>query len=112
MSTYYSPTGNPEVWEEKPDGYFTVEEWQEMHPVPTPAPPTSDELMQCLRNVRDTRLAATDKYLLADYPISAENLTEVRAYRQALRDLPVQDGTPWDGGGNETPWPTQPDARG
>ena len=108
MSTYYSPTGNPEVWEEKPDGYFTVEEWQEMHPVPTPAPPTSDELMQCLRNARDTRLAATDKYLLADYPIGEADLVAVKAYRAALRNLPDQPGAPWDGGRSETPWPENP----
>ena len=106
MSTYYSPTGNPEVWEEKPGGYFTVEEWQEMHPVPAPAPPTSDELMQCLRNARDTRLAATDKYLLADYPLSADNLASVKAYRVALRDLPAQPGAPWPDG--NVPWPVFP----
>ena len=108
MSTYYSPIGNPEVWEEKPGGYFTVEEWQEMHPVPAPAPHTSDELMQCLRNARDARLDATDKYLLADYPINPEALEAVKVYRQALRDLPDQPGAPWDGGGELTPWPIKP----
>lgn len=25
--TYYSPFGNPEIWEEKPEGYITQEEW-------------------------------------------------------------------------------------
>ena len=25
--TYYSPSGNPEIWEEKPEGYITQEEW-------------------------------------------------------------------------------------
>ena len=29
-------------------------------------------------------------------------------YRQKLRDLPKEDGAPWDGGGEETPWPINP----
>lgn len=33
----YSPDGNPEVWREseKPEGYFTEEEWLKAHPVDT-----------------------------------------------------------------------------
>lgn len=27
MPTFYSPSGNAEIWEEKPDGYITQEEW-------------------------------------------------------------------------------------
>ena len=27
MSTFYSPSGNAEIWEEQPDGYITQEEW-------------------------------------------------------------------------------------
>ena len=61
-----------------------------------------------LRDVRDARLTDTDKYLLADFPISAENLAAIKAYRQALRDLPSQPGAPWDGGGELTPWPIKP----
>ena len=61
-----------------------------------------------LRTERDARLAVTDKYLLSDYPISAEDLATVKAYRQALRDLPAQEGAPFDGGGDETPWPAIP----
>jgi len=35
-----------EVWEEKPDGYFTLEEWLELHPpeLPEPYVPTPEEL--------------------------------------------------------------------
>lgn len=36
MGKYYSPSGNFEVWAEKPKGYYTVEEWQELHPAPAP----------------------------------------------------------------------------
>ena len=27
MATFYSPDGNPEVWEAKPVGYYTEQEW-------------------------------------------------------------------------------------
>ena len=43
MAKYYSPNGNIEVWDEKPQGYYTVEEWEEMHPTPPPPPPTKEE---------------------------------------------------------------------
>lgn len=41
MPVFYSPTGNPEVWNEKPKLYYTPEEWGALHPAPTP---TFDEL--------------------------------------------------------------------
>lgn len=72
-------------------------------------PPTEEELFAQLRAVRDAKLTATDKYLLPDYPISADSLTAIKTYRQALRDLPDQDGAPWDGGGDATPWPEVPE---
>lgn len=59
-----------------------------------------------LRAARDARLAATDKYILADYPISENNLALVKEYRAALRYLPEQPGAPWDGG--DIPWPVMP----
>ena len=43
MPKYYSHDGNIEVWKEKPQGYYTVEEWQELHPAPAPPEPTIDE---------------------------------------------------------------------
>ena len=45
---------------------------------------------------------------MPDYPISDDQRAVVQAYRQALRDLPSQEGAPWDGGGEETPWPELP----
>lgn len=108
MPTFFSPAGNPEIWAQKPDGYFTPEEWDKAHPAPAPVPPTEAELFQRLRTERDSRLAATDYLLMPDYPIPADQRTAVQAYRQALRDLPAQDGAPWDGGGKETPWPEIP----
>lgn len=61
-----------------------------------------------LRAERDKRIAGTDYLLMADYPISEENKAAVQTYRQALRDLPAQEGAPWDGGEEETPWPQIP----
>ena len=45
MPTYYSHSGNPEVWEEgkQPAGYVTPEEWRVAHPAPEPEPPTAEE---------------------------------------------------------------------
>lgn len=60
-----------------------------------------------LRAERDRRLAETDYLLMPDYPLDDDGGTAVRAYRQALRDLPAQEGAPWDGGGEATPWPEQ-----
>lgn len=108
MPTFYRPDGNAEVWETRPDGYFTPEEWAAAHPAPAPVPPTEAELFQQLRAERDRRLAATDYLLMPDYPISDEQRAVVQAYRQALRDLPAQSGAPWDGGGEGTPWPELP----
>lgn len=38
MPTFFSPDGNPEVWAERPEGYFTPEEWQVAHPGPASVP--------------------------------------------------------------------------
>lgn len=62
-----------------------------------------------LRTERDRRLTATDYLLMPDYPLSGDQRAVVQVYRQALRDLPAQDGAPWDGGGEGTPWPELPD---
>lgn len=77
-----------------------------------PPPPTEEDLFTQLRAVRDAKLGDTDKYLLADYPSSADSLAAIRAYRQTLRDLPAQPGAPWDGGGELTPWPELPAVQG
>lgn len=38
MTTFFSPDGNPEVWENKPEGYFTEDEWFELNPPEVPEP--------------------------------------------------------------------------
>lgn len=88
---------------------FTVREYG---PLPagfsSEAPPkTQEELFGLLRSGRDSRLARTDYLLMPDYQLEAARLEKVKAYRQALRDLPAMPGAPWDGGGEQTPWPVQ-----
>lgn len=89
---------------------------EDLGPLPTGAvtvrpekpAPTEAELFQQLRAERDRRLSATDYLLMQDYPLDNTLKEAVRLYRQALRDLPSQEGAPWDGGGEETPWPEIP----
>lgn len=44
MGKYYSPTGNFEVWDEKPQGYYTEDEWKELHPEPIHVPTKAEKL--------------------------------------------------------------------
>ena len=75
-----------------------------------PVKPQSEveaEAFSILRAARDSKLAETDYLIMADYPISAEKLEAVKAYRKALRDLPQQKGVPWVG--KDIPWPMAPE---
>ena len=101
--------GTQESWD-------TVD-WEDERPKPSwadvcaaHASAVQSGLFAALRSARDARLASTDKMLLPDYPIGADALPLVKAYRAALRDLPDAPGAPWDGGGTSTPWPTAPNA--
>lgn len=58
-----------------------------------------------LRTQRDMKLAATDRYMLTDYPISAETKAAMQSYRNALRDLPSQVVDPR----LEINWPVKPE---
>ena len=46
--------------------------------------------LSVLRESRNAILQSTDKYLLSDYPITAEELVDMKSYRAYLRDLPSQ----------------------
>lgn len=63
--------------------------------VPVPEP-TEEELASIIRGNRDAKLSETDYLVVPDYPISEENLAEVKVYRQALRDITEQTGFPKD----------------
>ena len=60
--------------------------------------PTPEELKEraaaAVRSKRDYLLSQTDYLVSGDYPISAEDLAKVKAYRQSLRDIPEQSGFP------------------
>ena len=56
MPNFYSPEGNYEVWEEKPDGYYTDKEWIDLHPPEPPEPPTIEQLTEQFINLIQQRL--------------------------------------------------------
>lgn len=61
------------------------------------------EAEEQVRSKRDTLISDTDYLLMDDYPISSEDLEAVKAYRTALRDVPQQEGFPFD-----VTWPERP----
>lgn len=56
-----------------------------------------------VRLERNKLLSDTDHLIQADYPISDEKRQEIKVYRQALRDIPQQDGFP-----ENIVWPDKP----
>ena len=61
------------------------------------------EAAEQIRSKRDSLISDSDYLLASDYPISAKDLEVVKAYRQALRDVPQQEGFPLD-----VVWPELP----
>ena len=70
-----------------------------------PLPPSEEYLFELLRKKRDSLLLETDYFVMPDYPSSESDKKKMIEYRQALRDITGLDGAPWDGGGDNTPWP-------
>lgn len=67
-------------------------------------PPVSiGVLAENVRSERDRRLAETDYYMMPDYPSDSNNIEEMKAYRQSLRDIPKQEGFP-----SKFTWPDVP----
>lgn len=52
----------------------------------------SDGKRTYARNQRNQLLTKTDKYLIPDFPITSNQLIEVKEYRQLLRDFMDSDG--------------------
>lgn len=48
---------------------------------------TNEWVLFQLRNIRNSYLVLTDKYLLPDFPITDDNRNIIIAYRQYLRDF-------------------------
>ena len=65
----------------------------------SPQPELTPEFLEMIKNdtinhyrkMRNDLLNETDKYLIADYPITPENLIIVKEYRQALRDFTINN---------------------
>lgn len=58
--------------------------------------PTDEQLAASVRAKRDQLIAETDYLVMPDYPISTDLLAKVKVYRQALRDITIQVGFPYD----------------
>ena len=65
--------------------------------------PDDSMVAEAIRDKRDNLLGETDYYLMPDYPSNPQNLKELKVYRQALRDVPKQEGFPRD-----VRWPDVP----
>lgn len=72
-----------------------------------------EERFASLRYKRDEKLRETDYFMTVDKynMLTEENKVDMGNYRQKLRDITEQVGAPWDGGGEETPWPVKPDLK-
>jgi len=67
-----------------------------------PPPPTEEELAAMVRAERDQLIRDTDWSQLPDVPSDIQ--TKYKQYRQALRDIPEQEGFPKD-----VTWPKHPE---
>jgi hypothetical protein len=65
--------------------------------------PDDSMIAEAIRDKRDNLIGETDYYLMPDYPSNPQNLEELKVYRQALRDVPKQEGFPRD-----VHWPDVP----
>lgn len=70
-----------------------------------PSEPTEEAVAAQVRAERDRKIAESDYLAMPDYPLSDEDKKAVMAYRQALRDIPTQEGFPC-----EVVWPEAPAA--
>lgn len=84
----------------------TVQEWAEFGVEPFEIKPvvTKEQWARDIRLKRDALLSKSDFYVMPDYPSTEEALAQVKAYRQALRDITKQEGFP-----NEIVWPDVPE---
>ena len=101
---YHVP--NEGEWEEL---WKEVKKYAKAHPAqveaePLPPPPTLEEVAKQRRAERDALISACDYLIMPDYPLAPERRAVWEAYRQALRDVPAQEGFP-----REVNWPAKPE---
>ena len=68
METYISSDGNPEIHDEKPEGYFTVGEWNELHPPQEPEWSPGPDHEKCGEDWWKVRFSKKDFLLLCGIP--------------------------------------------
>ncbi len=86
-ATFYESIGMTEMEVEQAyDGEWYVKGYAPSKPI--------NILAQEKRAERDSLLTSTDKYMIADFPVTDEEREQYKAYRQYLRDLPAQEGFP------------------
>ena len=91
MSVFVSPSGNYEVWDVKPNGYVSVQEWEIENPPPAPS---QEELTQ--QRIKEIQSLLTANDLASVRPLRAKlagtateaddaRLAELEEQAQALR---------------------------
>ena len=88
--------GKVEFWAQFGVAY-TEEEDQ-----PTPEPTVEEKAAQ-IRSRRDRLIEESDFYMMPDYPATEKGLEAVKNYRQALRDVTLQEPFP-----HSVQWPEVP----
>jgi hypothetical protein len=92
MPKYYSPEGNYEVWGTKPNGYYTYEEWKELHPDPEPPEPTKEEKLAQLDAQYDADVAELTRYYTeAQLEDDAELQEEIKAELAEVKATYVEE---------------------
>lgn len=83
--------------------------------------PTTEQLAAQVRSKRNALLSACDvviNQLMREERLASNEEMRIKyseligmwdAYAKSLCDLPAEPGFPWDGGGNATPWPEEPE---
>jgi hypothetical protein len=92
------PPSDPLTQYLKQSDFYQVDGRWQVHYYPEPLPEA--QASANIRTERDALLAKTDWQVMPDSPHDTE---EVRAYRQALRDVPSQAGFPYN-----VVWPVPP----
>ena len=84
--------------------YYISGNFTEIHECPDWKIQLEKEVLSLdVRLERNKLLSNTDHLIQSDYPISDEKKQEIKVYRQALRDIPQQDGFP-----DNIIWPDKP----
>ena len=79
MATYYNPNGNPEVWDTKPEGYYTEEEWAELHPYVPPVPTKEEQIAALTAEYTQEKANLCESYTTATMQGDTETAQSVAA---------------------------------